>query len=354
MIGHDWADVAVMHPDEAPEAYARTWQPVDLSTVLDGTWEAPEPCVGARTDHIGLFYPGKQHTVISETEGGKTWLALSACIDEMLAGNHVLYIDFEDSEGGIVKRILDQGISADVIREFFHYIRPSEALGTGINLDDLTAVLEAYKPTIGIIDGITEGMGMHGLDPLSNKDVAAWGRMVPKRIADSGAAAVSLDHVVKDREGRGRYAMGGVHKLNGLDGAAYILENRTPMGVGVVGKSTIRIAKDRPGQLRRHALASKGLAWFGDLVVDCSNGFPEVTIEPPVERTEDWRPTTMMQRISDFLAGRDEAASKKIIELGVTGKVASIRDALGYLIVDGYVSENTPHTLLKPFVDGGK
>ena len=59
---------------------------------------------------------------------------------------------------------------------------------------------------------------MHGLDPLKNQD-ALFGTMVTKQLTASGAAAVSLDHVVKDREGRGRYALGAVHKLNGLSGA---------------------------------------------------------------------------------------------------------------------------------------
>ena len=92
----------------------------------------------------------------------------------------------------------------------------------------------------------------------------------------------SLDHVTKDREGRGRYAIGAVHKLNALDGGAYILENRHPFGVGRTGRSTVRVAKDRPGQLRRNALPSgNGLHWYGDLVLkSVDEDFAEVTIYP--------------------------------------------------------------------------
>ena len=35
----------------------RTWQPVDLAAVLDGTWCPPRPTVGRRNDGAGLFYP---------------------------------------------------------------------------------------------------------------------------------------------------------------------------------------------------------------------------------------------------------------------------------------------------------
>lgn len=49
-----------------------TWEPVDLADVLDGTWKPPEPTVGRRSDGVGLFYPGKKHTISSESEAGKT------------------------------------------------------------------------------------------------------------------------------------------------------------------------------------------------------------------------------------------------------------------------------------------
>jgi hypothetical protein len=53
-----------------------------------------------------------------------------------------------------------------------------------------------------------------------------------------------------------------------VSGAAYILTNRRPFGVGLTGRSTLAIAKDRPGQLRPHGLLSiGGRHWYGDLVL---------------------------------------------------------------------------------------
>jgi hypothetical protein len=349
----DLLPAAVPAPDE-PEGQgdeARTWRPVDLTSVLDGTWQPPRPTVGARDDGVGLFYPGKCHTVASETEGGKTWFALAACLDEITSGNHVVYIDFEDSEGAVVGRLLTMGAGRDAIRAGFHYLRPAEPLGSGINLDDLRRVITDHHPTLGILDGITEGMVMHGLDPLSNRDCADFGRMLPRRIAEAGAAVASLDHVTKDREGRGRYAIGAVHKLNGLDGAAFTLENRSPFGIGITGKSTIRISKDRPGQLRKHALPSSGgLHWFGDLVMGSrGEDFAEVVIEPPHGRDETWRPTRLMAQIADALTKHGPLSQRKVCA-AVAGNRQSIIDALNYLILDGYVDEASPHKLLKSYL----
>lgn len=332
-------------------AFRRSWQPVDLSDVLSGQWQAAEPTVGRRSDGAGLFYPGKVHTVSSESEGGKTWLCMSAVLDELGAGNHVLYVDFEDDEGGIAGRLLTLGADHADIRERFHYLRPEDALGTGIHLDDLVDVLRTHRPTLAVVDGVTEALTMHGLDPNSNSDVAKFGRMVPRRLAAEGAASVSLDHVAKSTENRGRYSIGAVHKLNGLDGAAYVLENRKPFGVGITGRSSLRIAKDRPGQLRKNALPSAGgMFWAGDLVLTSyPEGFAEVAVEAPHEADNSFRPTVYMGRIMAAIHDKGPL-SKRLIRAAVTGKTTTIDSALDQLILDGYLSESTPHTKLKEWV----
>lgn len=328
----------------------RTWQPVDLAAVLAGTWQPPQPTVGRRSDGRGLFYPGKTHTVVSETEGGKTWLALSAALDEMATGRHVLYLDFEDDQGTVAGRLLTLGASRSTIASHFHYLRPESPLGSGIHADDLHQLLEAHQPTLAVIDGVTEAMTMHGLNPLDNVDAARFGRILPRRLTVAGCAVANLDHVTKSSDSRGRYALGAVHKLNGLDGGAYLLENRSAFGVGLTGRSTIKIAKDRPGQLRAHALPSAGgLHWYGDLVLQ-SHGedFAEVAIEPPHEAGDDFRPTIYMRRIADLLTEKGPLSQRIICEL-VRGKTPTIRTALAHLIADGYVTTKTPHQLLKPY-----
>jgi hypothetical protein len=336
--------------DDGERVERRTWQPVDLAPVLAGTWQPPTPTVGRRADGRGLFYAGRTHTVVSETEGGKTWLALAAALDEMAAGHHVLYLDFEDDEGTVAGRLLTLGASRDTIAAHFHYLRPESPLGSGVHLDDLRQLVEAHRPTLAALDGVTEAMTLHGLNPLDNVDAARFGRMLPRRLAAAGCAVANLDHVTKSSDGRGRYALGAVHKLNGLDGGAYLLENRAPFGVGLTGRSTVKIAKDRPGQLRAHALPSAGgLHWYADLVL-ASHGedFAEVCLEPPHETGDDFRPTIYMARVADLLSNKGPLSQRVICEL-VRGKTPNIRAALAHLIADGYVSDKTPHQLIKPY-----
>lgn len=342
--------------DESPGAdRPRSWQGVDPTDILDGTWQAPEPTVGRRNDGLGLFYPGKMHTVSSESEGGKTWFALCGARDELRRGNHVIYVDFEDDIGPIIGRLIALGAQRDQIRDYFHYLRPESPLTQLPNGSDLDDMLVRYEPTLAIVDGVTEAMTLHGLNPLDNADAARFGRMLPRRLASKGAAVANLDHVTKSADARGRYSIGAVHKLNGLDGAAYVLENRRPFGIGLNGVSTVRIAKDRPGALRKHALpgAAGVLHWFADLVLDSTiEGHTDALIVTPSEHAaaDAGRPTVMMKRVADELTKHPDGLAQRVICDIVKGKTETKRTALSYLIADGYLTK-TPHRLIKPYPD---
>lgn len=329
--------------DQAPRA--RSWTAQDLTDVLDGTYVPPQPTVGHRDDGIGLFYPGKISSIASESEAGKTWLALLACLQELNSGRHVLYVDFEDDAGGVVGRLLALGANPRDVRNQFHYVRPEGPPGP-VDLVDLAQLLQ-LRPSLAVVDGVTEAMSLFGQELKDNGDVARFSRQLLRPMADAGAAVVTLDHVVKSTENRGRYsALGGGHKLNGLNGAMYMLENLRPFGIGTTGRSRIRIAKDRPAQLRRHALPhSSGLYWFADLVIESRDEqYAEAHLYPPVARTDEDQAATDEQRLATLKAAvlaalRKAGAplSKAGIEDRVTGKAADKRRALAALVDDRQV-----------------
>lgn len=346
--------------DRALTSPVPTWRPKDLTDVLDGTYKPPQPTVGQRDDGVGLFYPGRIHSVIGESEGGKTWFALLAVASELAAGRSVVFIDFEDDAPGVVGRLLALGTDRTAIRERFAYIRPEDPLNAGFNRHEIATALHDLRPSFVPVDGVTEGMALHGMELKDNTDVAKFGRLLLRPIAEFGAAVATLDHVTKDRESRGRYAIGGVHKLNGLNGAQYILENRNPFGVGVTGRSTVRIAKDRPGQLRKHGLPhSSGLHWFADFTLRSHDEtFTEASLHAPIEQQGPFRPTSLMRKVSDAIAGAPSPLSVRGVQDRVTGNKDAVRQALARLVDEGFVSvESGPrgaqlHKLEKPFTEG--
>lgn len=365
----DHAHEEIPPPPEPPadgepvEQRRRSWRPVDLGPVLDGTYRPPQPTVGARDDAIGLFYPGRVHSVASESEGGKTWLALYTAVTELQRGHGVLYLDFEDDEGGIGGRLLDLGAARNTIRDQFAYVRPEDGIAGIGNRGDLAEALGDLRPTFVVLDGITEAMAMHGLELKDNGDIARFGKILPRWLADQGPAVAALDHVVKNSDGRGRYALGGVHKLNGINGAAYVLENRAAFGVGITGRSTVYIAKDRPAQLRKHALRGRdGLHWFADLLLESithhGDALLSASLSVPEHRPEEFRPTVLMRRISDALSRAGGPLTTRGILDRVRGKQQDVRNAIATLLDEGYVTvapgpnRAQLHTLIKPFEAG--
>lgn len=335
---------AAGRPSSTPD-----WTDVDLEPVLSGSYKPSLPTVGARDDGIGLFYPGRVNGIQGESEAGKSWVALVSCVVEINRGNHVFYLDFEDSEEGVIGRLLLLGALPQDIADRFHYIRPGSAPSPMV-LKGLASRVREFAATLVVVDGVTEAMTMMGLELKENTDVARFGRTLLRPLADAGAAVVPLDHVVKSTESRGRYSLGGVHKLNAVDGVQYMLEAVRPFGINTEGRSRLRVAKDRPAQVRKHALpgGKNPMHWFADLVIRSEGDeYAEAHLYPPIQRTDDPAEMTAAQEkaakdeveaaareaaVLQVLAAATEPLSKNAIEDLVSGNRSTTRRALTRLV----------------------
>lgn len=319
-----------------------TWEPVDLTDALAGV-DVPGPTMLERSDGVKLVYAGRTHQFVGESESCKTWAALLTVKQVLEDNGRVLWVDFEDDDRGIVSRLLSLSVAHEAIRERFTYIRPDEALHdhhgnpTPGNLA-FGLALHGQFYDLAVVDGVTEAMTTEGLDLMSNADIAKWIRRVPKRIIrETGAAVVVIDHVTKSTEGRGRYAIGGQHKLSGLTGAAYTFDvtrrlSRATGGVPVEGSVKITVNKDRPGHVRGHG---KGDTIGVMELVSYPDGGLSVKIVPAGEST-----TTpdmeLLLRIGQHLVMYD-GSPKSRIESDIEGKAETIRFALKWLVDHSWV-----------------
>jgi hypothetical protein len=234
----------------SPDAYL-SWTPMDLTAYVDGTVTRPETAVGARRrDGVRFFYPGLEHAVIGETEGGKTWFLLASAAEELITSNRVVYVHFEENDpGSTVNRLMSQfSVPRHRILEDFLFFGPEHPVPVG----RIAEICDERVPTLVVLDGQNEAMALHS-QKINDPDGAAdFRRKLVKPWTRRGAAVAAADHVVKDpgQNGLG-YALGSVHKLNGLSGAAFLVENREAFGEGLKGNSGIYVVKDRPGQLRK-------------------------------------------------------------------------------------------------------
>lgn len=314
-----------------------TWAPVDLSHRSDPT---PGPDFLARTDGKCLLYRDKVHWFQGEPESCKTWAALLAAQHTITVHDRrparIVWIDFEDDASTFLERLDAIGIDEATVNEHFTYIRPDEPLsdkdgsrGTraGVALDQ--ALGECAD--LVVIDGVTEAMTLEGLNFVDNRDIAAWMRLLPKWIAhEFGAAVVCLDHVVKNTDDRGRFAIGGQHKLAGIDGAAYSFKPLKPLSraVGiepVTGIVQINVVKDRPGFVRGYA--------EGDVVgrlelTAYPDGGLSMSLELPggVAGPDHRLALAILQHLETY----DGSSGRQITE-SLEGKTDSIRAALKWM-----------------------
>jgi AAA domain len=334
---------------EAPPAAVATWLPVDLSSYLDGTHKPSVPTLLARTDGICLLYPGLIHSLHGESESGKSLVAQHLAAQQVMAGNPVLFIDFESDAATVTERLLMLSATPKAITEHFHYIRPEVDPRSLTELPAWHAMLE-QSYALAVIDGVTDSLGVFGYSTKDNDEVAAWMRVLPKNIATrTGAAVTVIDHVTKDNDSRGRFAIGAQAKMSGLTGASYTVEVAEALGRGLRGVIVLRVGKDRPGYVR----GESGPMRKSDRTQETARITVDSTVDPdhPVVTVEPWRgsdgspvvsrsfrPTALMERVSEALEAAGEPLSRRQLEDHVTGKKEHVTIAAGVLVADGYIS----------------
>lgn len=182
-----------------------SWQPVGgerLRKISEGTHKRTEPTVWRREDGQPLLYPRRVNLCMGEPETCKTWMALAVIAEEIRAGNAGMLIDLEDSDETAVERLIALGLSADDLATRFAYVQPSEPFGevAAAHLDLCRQMLDGPL-TVTVVDSMTEGMALEGLDPYQSTDVSKFYGRLPQYLADSGAAVTVLDHVTNVSSG---------------------------------------------------------------------------------------------------------------------------------------------------------
>lgn len=324
-----------------------SWKPIDLTNHLNGTHKALEPSIMAREDGAFLLYPGKVHTFQGESESGKSMVAQAETARQLVMGEKCLYIDFESDASTVVDRMLKIGATTKQISENLHYINPEV---TPEAIDDLRAWGEILnsKYTLVVIDGVTEAFAVWGVKSIDNDEVTKWGRSVPRKIADStGAAVLLIDHVTKSTEGRGRFALGAQAKMSYLTGASYTVEVISPLGVGMAGKLSLRIGKDRPGRVRPHSGDYRQSDRSQEAaVVSIDSTDPQwilYRLHKPLPKLQGAdKQQELMDRVLDYISECAAAGKKDLsfnnINKTVRGNEDSIRKAIGELVSAGRIT----------------
>lgn len=318
-----------------------SWAPVDLAKYFDGSHVPAEPNLLHRNDGVALLYPGLTHSFHGESESGKSMILQHEATRLISAGEDVLWLDFESDQQSVLDRLRLFGAAEPQILKHFHYVHPETNPFDGGPEQAAWESLLRRQYTLVVLDGVTDAMGLLGLQTTNNDEVAAWMRAFPTRLArNTGAAVVIVDHVTKDTGTRDRFAIGGQAKMAGLTGAGYTVAVDKPLGRGLRGVITLRIAKDRPGFIRGRSGPSRAdrTQEAARVVVDSTGGGIEVEVQSPLQPGDScgFRPTTLMERVSEAL--EKEELSFRGLREKVRGRDEHIRAAVGVLKDEGYLA----------------
>lgn len=222
----------------------------DVAALLSGDLPpAPAPTVLRRSDGGHMFYRNQVNLLFGEAESGKTFVALAAIAEALIAGRKVAFIDIDhNGMQSIVSRLLGFGVQADTLSdlELFRYKEPEDK----IDLIATVADLKAWRPKIVTVDSIGELLPMMGLNSNSPDDFTIAHTSVLKPLAMSGACVIAIDHVAKNAESKAQGPTGTVAKARAVGGVMLRVTVKDQFTPGSGGSCYLNIKKDRHGGLR--------------------------------------------------------------------------------------------------------
>jgi hypothetical protein len=319
-----------------------------------GNRERARPAFMKRADGVCLLYPGKDSYLYAETESGKSWLAaltVRQCLD---GGVPVLVIDFEEGdEIEYGSRLLALGATEVQLTDAskFRYLMVDER-----DTDVLLAEAEDMTARVVIIEGMSVAYDLYGLQVKENDSATAFRRQLVKPHLVAGRAVLTTDHVVKDQAARGRYAIGGVMKLNAASGGAFLLVNVQGLAPGQRGTSNLFVTKDRPGAVKRYGVPAgpkfdPQVRRVGTLIVDDSRevvNYLDVRIAAP-NPDEPGEPTTVeAESLADcILAAIDRIKAKnrepnlRALRGEKLAGVVALQDEIEAMLTGGQLTESS-------------
>ncbi len=304
------------------ETQIDSWQPINLADLPD------KPPVTPNLGNTGLIYPGKRHVFSGPPESAKTLAAYCILIQTAAAGGNALLIDFEMGAYDARQRLYELGATPDQINRIL-YLEPD----TPATPHTINNLIE-YNPDLVVIDAAAGAYELQNYDDNKRGDVQKLSSLYIGIFWHNGIATITIDHVVKDTETRGRYAIGSERKLGSAD-VHYGFDTITPISRGTAGKYKLTTHKDRAGYMKR--------GHFADLQLESDPETHQIAWTfTEAQTTSDegyFRPTHLMEKASIDLEHRTEPVSRNQVCLAVGGTKEYVLKALDALVRELYVTE---------------
>ena len=249
----------------------------DISRLEDPPLPSMLTIVGRSSNPQPLIAQGSITVISGHRSAGKTWVASKWAEQQITAGAHVAWVDFERQDRGLNAKFRYLGLQPAAIAGHVHYTDETPAL------PDLMEALDRFGPYLLVIDAwrglqgrIAPGTGANDSDAVEQ---VYKSYLNPFAIA--GGTVALLDHLPKT----GTSTFGGERKESAAD---YVIrvEQIQPFTKRTPGFSMLTVTKDRWGETGQDTVA--GYLWMpGDGSQSADTG---ITRYPKVPQFRNWAP----------------------------------------------------------------
>jgi hypothetical protein len=248
------------HRAEEAELHRDSQPPTTVDDVLDpyASWDfivgeldlrPTLPTLGLREDGQPLFYKGVLNVVFGDSCAGKSLICVELAAQEIRAGRHVVWIDYEDHKATLDLRLALCGVTPEQNVEFLHYCNPDDPWDDTAQ-HRLTANMAGFDVSLIVVDSLGEEFAIDAVSEDVDADVAPVLRRWRHLAATTGAAIVMVDHRVK-AEGAVLQPSGSKRKKAAVDGVMYRVDVGKPFSKEKAGYSKLICTKDRHGNFAR-------------------------------------------------------------------------------------------------------
>ena len=289
-------------PNEDDAQRALREGPVSVGSWWDVKHEPIRPIMLEVEGGAPLIYPGMSHAFIGEPGRGKSMVGQWLCVAEARAGRTSLFIDLEKNLPHFVERLKAMGCTREEAQRI-GYWRLTKSI-TPIALDLIHAFAQQHTVGVIVLDSVGRSISRSNingknLDENNNNDVRLWFDQQVDPWMRWGCTPVLIDHTVKPSQhsNESRYAKGAGAKLDVINGSAYMLKFAAPFSKEKEGLAKLYVAKDNNGDRAEGQLAA-------EMHVTPHDGGTRIEIRlcmPEQKSGDDWRPTLLMERLSEWL-----------------------------------------------------
>jgi hypothetical protein len=259
---------------------------VDLGPVIEsiftGTHRRLEPTMLRRNDGESIIYgDGRLNFIAAPPESMKSWIAKLTCVQEMVKGNAVIYLDAEETDGitcseRVVSIAGGMEIDKDQLRDWiegplteagtrdrnkrlFYYKTVSNGIDSKVR-GQVARVLKHRRCSFIVLDGFAAAMASHEppLEEDKARDVNMFltGNIWPWTMSPSKPGILVVDHVAKSAGSAGQTSFqsrgmrGSGAKLAAASGVVLQAKAIQPGSAYNPGVVELYVVKDRPGRCK--------------------------------------------------------------------------------------------------------